>query len=331
MQPAQGFHRAKDVLTTRTKTANSTYVGYLISTFSDNNPAVQWHLSRGNDPGTYSMLNGGKPVLKSTVGTRAVRDVFLATNSARSEWFMICTGLLDLDVRVPGFSWDRATRTGSRGMVVWKSNNLVDWDGPTLPLVEEDVGGMLWAPSAVWDDVTSQYYVFWSTQLYSVSDPAHKGAATPKRIRYAATRDFVTFSTPKDYMAPAKSNVIDQEFVSLGKPSHFARFYKDESAGSRVVIETSTDGLFGTWRAIGHVRTEGRREGPAAFPDNTTPGKYYLLLDDYTQYLPFQTSTIDSVPWSSPNWPDFPRGLKHGSVTPLAQGEYDAVAARYPV
>jgi hypothetical protein len=73
--------------------SNSTaYVGYLISTFSDANPTVQWYLSKGNDPSTYSLLNKSQPVFKSTVGTKAVRDVFLATNNARNEWFMICTG-----------------------------------------------------------------------------------------------------------------------------------------------------------------------------------------------------------------------------------------------
>ena len=110
---------------------NNTYVGYLISTFSDKTPAVQWHLSKGNDPGAYTFINRGQPVLRSTVGTKAVRDVFLATNSARDEWFMICT---DLDVMAPGFSWDRVTRRGSRSMVVWRSKNLVDWEGPLLPL-----------------------------------------------------------------------------------------------------------------------------------------------------------------------------------------------------
>jgi hypothetical protein len=71
------------------------YVGYLISTFTDKNPTVQWYLSRGNDPGTYSFLNQGKPILQSTVGTKAVRDVFLATNSERNQWFMIGTGKMN--------------------------------------------------------------------------------------------------------------------------------------------------------------------------------------------------------------------------------------------
>jgi hypothetical protein len=73
--------------------ASGPFIGYLISTFSDTNPKVQLHLSRGNDPGSYDSLNRGKAVLVSSVGTKAVRDVFLAGNGDRTAWFMIGTGI----------------------------------------------------------------------------------------------------------------------------------------------------------------------------------------------------------------------------------------------
>lgn len=71
---------------------DNSYVGYLLSTFTDANPQVFWYLSEGSDPLAFKALNGGSPVLGSTVGTRAVRDIFLASNAARSEYFMIATG-----------------------------------------------------------------------------------------------------------------------------------------------------------------------------------------------------------------------------------------------
>lgn len=70
----------------------SEYVGYLISTFTDADPRVQWHLSDGNSAASFSFLNGGSPVLGSTVGTTGVRDIYLTTNSARSEFYLIATG-----------------------------------------------------------------------------------------------------------------------------------------------------------------------------------------------------------------------------------------------
>jgi hypothetical protein len=58
----------------------SEFVGYLISTFSDANPTVQFYISKGNDPSNFAFANKAKSVLTSTIGTRAVRDVFLTCN-----------------------------------------------------------------------------------------------------------------------------------------------------------------------------------------------------------------------------------------------------------
>ena len=125
----------------------NTYAGYLISTFSDVNPTVQWYLSNDNSPTSFTKINGGNAVLTSTVGTKAVRDVYLAANGARDQFYLIATGkcedirylevelltsMTDLDINAAGFSWDEATRRGSRGIVVWSSSNLVDWSAASL-------------------------------------------------------------------------------------------------------------------------------------------------------------------------------------------------------
>ncbi|KAM0205116.1 hypothetical protein ACHAPA_008961 [Fusarium lateritium] len=306
--------------------AESQYVGYLISTFSDPTPQVQWHLSNGDSASSFKFLNGGKPVLTSNVGTKGVRDIFLSTNAARSEFFVIAT---DLDINASGFNWDKATRKGSRGLVVWSSKDLVNWSKPSLRIVESETAGMTWAPSAVWDDAKKLYYVFWSSRHYAASDTEHTGTANLDRIRYATTKDFVKFSAPQDYHALADTGLIDQEFQYLGTPGHFTRFLKNETV-NMVYQETSTTGLFGKWDRIpGYVRPESPLEGPGSFADLRTPGLYHLLLDDYTQYVPFQTNNILSPKWEKSNYPNFPKGLKHGSVTPLTKKEYDAVAAKF--
>ncbi|KAI1092089.1 glycoside hydrolase family 43 protein [Rostrohypoxylon terebratum] len=302
------------------------FVGYLVSTFSDAIPKVQFHLSEGNSATSFSFLNGGNPVLASTVGSKAVRDIFLATNSARSEWFLLAT---DLDVTASGFSWDVATRQGSRGLVIWKSTDLVNWSESSLVTVEADTAGMAWAPSAVWDDETSQYYVFWSSRIYAESDTAHTGSATLDRIRYATTKDFTTFSAPQDYLAIPGVPIIDQEFQYLGTPGNFARFYKNEST-QQIAQDITTEGLFGTWTNIGYATTDIPREGPASFADNVTPGLYHLFADDYTQYIPYQSTNIREGAYTASSTNGFPSGLKHGCVTPLTQAEYDALAAAYP-
>ena len=70
----------------------ASYVGYLISTFSDARPQVQQYLSNGNSASSFTFLNGGQPILASTVGTKGVRDIFLTTNDDRSQYYLIATG-----------------------------------------------------------------------------------------------------------------------------------------------------------------------------------------------------------------------------------------------
>ncbi|KAM0085449.1 hypothetical protein ACKRZS_002287 [Fusarium odoratissimum] len=310
------------------------FVGYLITTFSDPVPKVQQYLSNGNNPFSYRKLNNGNPILASTVGDRAVRDIYLVTNSARSEYFIIATGMTnsppDLDINAPGFIWDKATRQCSRGLVIWQSKDLVNWSGPKLRTVEASTAGMTWAPSAVWDDATSQYYVFWASRHYASNDPGHVGFAGLDKIRYAITKDFATFSAPKDYYAPSIP-VIDQEFHYLGTPGHFVRYIKGERT-NQVFQERTTGGLFGTWtRNPGFVRNESPREGPLSFRDNSNPDLYHLWMDDYVQYLPFQTTNILKPGiFAQSNAAGFPRGLKHGVVTPLTQAEFNRLQATYP-
>lgn len=188
---------------------------------------------------------------------------------------------------------------------------------------------MAWAPSAIYDEAEGQFYVFWASRLYDESDPDHVGVANLDRIRHATTKDFVTFSPPADYHAPEDTPLIDQEFQCLGTPGHYVRFLKNETV-LQVYAETTTDGIFGTWtRVQGYVRPESPLEGPASFADNLVPGLYHLLLDNYEEYLPFESSDIEGETWERSDYAEFPSGLKHGSVTPLTQAEYDAVAAAY--
>jgi hypothetical protein len=68
-----------------------------------------------------------------------------------------------------------------------------------------------------------------------------------------------------------------------------------------------------------------------SFPDLQTSGLYHLWLDDTTTgYLPYQTSNIDGGAYIKSSYTGFPTGLKHGSVTPLTQSEYNAVLAKFP-
>lgn len=189
---------------------------------------------------------------------------------------------------------------------------------------------MAWAPSVVYNATESKYYLFWASRLYSDDDPEHTGDASLDRIRYATTTDFTTFSAPADYVALDSENIplIDQEFLYLGTPGHYARFLKDENP-LYVYQETTEGGLFGQWTRNGEYIAETVYEGPAAFPDVSLDDTYYLLLDNYEEYVPFRTGDVGSGAWEQVTASALPGGLKHGNVFLLTQAEYDAVKKRY--
>jgi hypothetical protein len=120
---------------------------------------VQLYLSNGNSPSSFRFLNKGQPVLTSTVGQ--FREIWPRSQliSERNEscersvscyqqrteclvyarhWFVFSTHLclvlttVDLDVKAPGFSWERVQTTGSKALVVWSSTDLVNWSSSRL-------------------------------------------------------------------------------------------------------------------------------------------------------------------------------------------------------
>lgn len=205
--------------------------------------------------------------------------------------------------------------------------------------IESPEAGMAWAPSVVYNATESQYYLFWASRLYAEDDTDHTGTASLDRIRYATTPDFSmgSFSKPADYVALDAENIplIDQEFLYLGNEGHYARFLKDENV-LHVYQETTTGGLFDEWTRTQpegeYIRTS-VYEGPAAFPDVNVEGRYYLLMDNYEEYVPFVTEDVLSGEWEELSFDGtgLPRGLKHGNVFLLTESEYQAVIERYGV
>lgn len=178
--------------------------------------------------------------------------------------------------------------------------------------------------------------VFWASKFYSTSDTKHTGSPTNTRIRYAYTSDFKTFSSPQTYINKSPTDIIDLTILSYPSTSSnsFLRFMKDETLKT-VFVEVSTTGLFGTWTRPGGSSAiiQSGVEGPAAYIDNSDPGKVHLLLDYYggDGYRPFESSNpASNSGWNASSRSGWPANLRHGSVLPISQGTVDALSKKYP-
>ncbi|KAK1775098.1 hypothetical protein QBC45DRAFT_15268 [Copromyces sp. CBS 386.78] len=315
--------------------ADPSLAGYLGVFFLGADPYVYFYLSNGNNPISSKALNKGSPIFKPTKGTGGVRDPTIIPgggSEAGKKWYIIGT-----DWNIGKTTWDAAQRQGSKGIFVWESTDLINWVNERLVVVEDNTAGMVWAPEAIWDPAKGQYLVHWASKFYPTSDPNHTGNPSSIRIRYAYTSDFRTFSTPQTYIDRSPTNIIDLTILPLN-PSNstsqsFLRFMKDESLKT-VFVETSATGLFSTWTRAGGSSAiiQSGVEGPAAYWDNTTPGKVHLLLDFYGSdgYRPYESSNPGSNSgWTASSRAGWPTGLRHGSVLPVDQTVWNRLKSKW--
>jgi hypothetical protein len=310
--------------------------GYLFSYFTGEGTAdgeqLHFALSQGNTPLTWSELNGGKPVLTTSLGTKGVRDPFIIRSPEGDKFYQIAT-----DLRIYGNGdWDASQRTGSKSIVVWESTDLVHWTDQRLVKVSPDTAGNTWAPEAMYDASLGAYVVFWASKLYAADDPNHTGS-TYNRMMYATTRDFWTFSEPKVWKDPGYS-VIDSTVTEHN--GTYYRLTKDERNNTSstpcskfIMEERSTSLINPDWDLVAECLGKGgvsAGEGPSIFKSNVED-KWYLLIDEFggRGYVPFSSTDLASGTWTMEPKYSLPNKPRHGTVIGITQAEWDRLKARY--
>ncbi|WP_171074544.1 family 43 glycosylhydrolase [Nonomuraea basaltis] len=316
--------------------ARQDYQGYLFSYFTGEGTAdgeqLSFALSRGNDPLRWRELNGGAPVLTSTLGEKGLRDPFIIRSPEGDKFYQIAT-----DLRIYGNgNWDAAQRTGSKSIMVWESTDLVDWTDQRLVKVSSDNAGNTWAPEAYYDDTIGAYVVFWASKLYADDDPGHTGSSY-NRMMYATTRDFRTFTAPRVWVDPGYS-VIDSTVVKHG--GTYYRFTKDERNNtsttpcSKFIVEEKSTSLRDLdWDFVAECigkNAIAQGEGPTIFKSNTEE-KWYLFIDEFggRGYVPFETTDLDSGRWTPSTGYSLPARPRHGTVLPVTRAEYERLLETY--
>ncbi|MFC7535140.1 family 43 glycosylhydrolase [Actinoplanes sp. GCM10030250] len=316
--------------------AKEPYRGYLFSYFTgegySNGEQIYHALSNGNDPLSWREINGGQPVLTSTLGTTGLRDPFIIRSPEGDKFYQIAT---DLKIYGNG-DWDASQRSGSKSIMVWESTDLVNWTDQRLVKVSPDTAGNTWAPEAFYSRELGAYVVFWASKLYPENDPNHTGN-TYNRMMYATTRDFHTFSEPRVWKDPGYS-VIDSTIVEHEGVYH--RITKDERNNSStspcskfLIQEKATDLLDTDWDFVAECIGSGalaRGEGPLVFKSNVED-KWYLFIDEYggRGYVPFSTTDLDSGVWTPETAYSLPSRPRHGTVLPVTAAEHERISARY--
>lgn len=317
--------------------------GYLMAHFvqseEDDGEQIYFSLTEGDDPLRWYRLNDGHPVLRSHHGTGGVRDPYIVRSPEGDRFHILAT---DLRTRISG--WDHTTRTASRHMEVWSSDDLVTW-GPQqhLPVID-DRAGMVWAPEAVHDPTSGDYLLHWTSTLYPQGDD-HSGEQDMKILR-ARTRDFLHISPPEVWMEAVGDPTLSGSMLDSTVTFHdgyYYRFVKGVVEGCRdetgqalgdIFVERATtlDAPMSQWERLASgitYRATGHHpyEGPLVFRAHQGD-RWFMFADHYGEdfhgYVPFSTADLASGDWTrvDDGSAHIPTNTKHGCVLPLTRSEW---------
>jgi len=280
----------------------------------------QIYFSVSEDGQNWTTLNGKKPVLVSDVGEKGVRDPYILRGND-GKFFIIATDLSIYERRGDSNRWESCQTSGSKSIVVWESDDLVNWSDADLVSIADKNAGCAWAPESIYDPEKDMYMVFWASK---VSDDNY----SKQRVYRCYTKDFKKFTGPEIYIEDSNST-IDTTIIEY--KGVYYRFTKNETSSS-VVMDYSIS-LSGNWK-----RTEKYSlaemtgyEGPTIYKINGE-NKWCLLLDYYSKgqgYKPFVTNDIDTGIFERGNDFNFDGIYRHGTVMPITEKEYNRLKEKY--
>lgn len=273
------------------------------------------HLAASEDSYEWFDLNGNWPILESSMGTQCLRDPYLLRSVNGDRFYLIATDLNTQD----GQGWGPWSLEGSKYLMVWESDDLINWSEQRMIKFANDDIGCAWAPEATYDPDTGEYIVYASGKDLTMASPADT-------VYYVTTRDFRTFSEPKYFLAPTDGNgnriwAIDSNIIQ-GNDGRFYHFYKHNSSVINMLV---SDHATGPWEEVPAFQSIGG-EGPGSFLVKGTDDTYALLVDNYSVYVPYLTTDLASGVFTAGSGTvKMPTGSKHGGFMPVNKEEYARV------
>ncbi len=278
------------------------------------------HLASSEDSYVWEDLNGNWPILESTMGTQCLRDPYLLRSHDGDRFYLIATDLNTQD----GQGWGPWSLEGSKYLMIWESDDLVNWSEQRMVKFANDDMGCAWAPEAIWDPDTEEYLVYASAKDLTL------GSSAIDTVYVVRTRDFRTFSEPEYFVRPYNESgsriaAIDSNIIQAND-GRFYHFYKKWN--SQVVMMVS-DHASGPYEEVPGFTAIGG-EGPGSFLVKGTEDEYCLMIDNYSVYVPYLTTDIASGVFTAGSGTVvMPTGSKHGGFLPVTEEEYARVLEKW--
>lgn len=211
------------------------YDSYLFTFFpSNSNENLYYALSR--DGFKYTVLNNDKCVMSSdTVAIKkGIRDPHILRGADGKTFYMVATDMKSSE------GW-----SSNRGMVLYKSTDLVNWTHSTVHFPDRFPEWKnvtrVWAPEIIWDpdysnaDGTKGRYMIYYSLL------TNDGKCPYDKVYYSyANDDFTDLLTEPVYFYDRGSATIDCDIVWDETTQLYHMFYKNEGSGGICKVTAKT-------------------------------------------------------------------------------------------
>ncbi len=264
-----------------------------------------------------------QPVLRTELGEKGARDPFIIRDVHGNGYYLIAT-----DLRIAtGKGWTDSVINGSRSILIWKSEDLINWSEPRLVEVGIPEAGCVWAPEVVYDRKREDYFIFFASNVKENGEDEAK-----QRIYFTRTKDFEHFSETKKYIERA-DHVIDTTIIE--HEGLYYRYSKNETS-KRIEIDVADDLEAAEFKPI-ESETLAQLfgvEGPEIYP-LPEEGKWCLIVDRFMEgkgYLPLVTDNLATGEFRILTVEEFDMGSnrkRHGGVLKLTGEEYKRLKEYY--
>lgn len=329
LKQASGDKKKDFDVTVKKKAVIGEMTDYVFAYFAGDGEGEQIFLATSRDGMNWEELNSGEPVLKSEMGTTGLRDPYILRSPEGDKFYLVAT---DLSIALANWNWSAVQRSGSQALMVWESDDLVNWTNQRMAVVSAKIeAGCTWAPEVFYDDTTGEYMLFWSSLVKGENYDKH-------RVYYVKTRDFYTFTDPQIWIENSFSTI--DATVIKGEDGKYYRFCKNENDGAKYIYEEVADTLLGEWKGVGWTDTPkkiGGGEGPCCFRINdddreSVGANYCLLIDDFggVRYYPMLTDDLASGEFvDAKDKANLPKKPCHGTVMNITADEYKALMSKW--
>lgn len=258
------------------------------------------------------------PFIASEGGTTGIRDPFIVYDERFEKYFMIGTDLCT----TKGGNWDDYSHRGSRDLIVWESDDLINWSEGRFVTVGIDRAGCVWAPEAIYCREKGKWFVFFASCVREKGQLKHK-----QRIYGTFTEDFKSFSPAFKYI-DAETDVIDTNIV--WNDGWYYRFSKDET-NKKIVAERCRSLIPEGDEKFERLESKLLSdffglEGPEAYYIDEQK-KWCLIVDQYHTgkgYLPLLCDDISKCDFYIPDEGSYDMGerkKRHGGVIRITEEE----------